>query len=206
MGVGRMPDVGIDDLYRKAHDDMKFNADKAWETVKFHITLSSTLVTVTIGLFGFVNSLSVHAAIKTALTGALVLFPIIMLRIISVGKSNFERECSRMYEAIATVMKIEEKLPSREKLNSQNVLFGEDKFIPKRYEEERKKKNWKDTDEFIKDMLTGSHDNFYRNMRRIFPVFAIVSYFLLAMVSVSFLILLTSLAATFLAFLVVLLL
>ena len=178
-----MSNLELLELYKKAQDDKKFNADKAWETIKFRTTILSTFITVTLGLLSLINSLGINAVLKSFLTAVLVIFPVIMLEIISVGETNFKRECERMYEAITIMMKIEDTFPSRGELNQHNRFPDEDKYLPRRYEEEREEMgNWKNTEEYVNDMLSSPH-HFYRNMKRIFPIFRDVSYFLLSIIS-----------------------
>lgn len=176
-----MSGITLADIYKREHDSQLFLAERAWETIKFHITLSLTLITVTLGLFGLINSLGEPEIIRTVLIGALVLFPYIMFRIVSIGEENFQRECNRMYEAIAVLMKIEEKFDLRGELSEKNHFFREPRCTPLRYDEK-----WETTEKFVDDMMEGTRDNFYTNMRRIFPIFRIVSYILISIISISF--------------------
>jgi len=176
-----VPIIEVVDLYKKAQEDTKFNADKGWETVKFSATLSSTLITVTLGLLGVINYLAISPFVKAFLTGTLVIFPIMMGKIIGVAQKNFERECERMYEAIATLMKIEEELPQRVNLNKAIHFREEPTYINPRWNENKYSK----TDAYIKDMMLKS-DKFHSSIKPIFSIFRIISNVLLGIVSFIF--------------------
>jgi len=41
-----MTNIEVVDLYKKTQEDQKFNAEKAWETIKFSVTVFSTLISI----------------------------------------------------------------------------------------------------------------------------------------------------------------
>lgn len=174
-----MPSIEIGDLYTKAQDDLKFNGDKAWETIKFCVTLSSTLITVTVGLLGAINYLAIDGVIKAFLIVALIPLIIMMKRLVDVTEKNFERECRRTYKNLAILMKIEDELPQRKDLSGNRNFKQETKYIPLEWE----KNQFLTTEAYVTAMMQGK-DKFYSNMRPIFPIFRRVSYVLLAIVSV----------------------
>ena len=75
-----------------------------------------------VGLLGAINYLSITPVVKVFLMAALIAFPIINLRIVSVTENNFRRECKRMYAALAIVMKIENMLPNRKELDQRRFF------------------------------------------------------------------------------------
>ena len=100
-------------LYKKVYDDKVLFAEKAWETIKFHTLLSSSLISITVGaLVGIHTSktfLDLEPINKVILTAFFFILPLIMNRIVKIGFTNFRRECNRMYEQSAVLMKLEEK-------------------------------------------------------------------------------------------------
>jgi hypothetical protein len=173
------PRIEIVNLYTKAYDDQKSHADNAWETIKFNITLSSTLITVTLSLLGAINYLAINAVVKAFLTGALILFPIIMKEIVDVGEKNFKRECKRMCEATAILMKIEEEFPQRKGLSENNHFYKDDKYTPRKWDSIK----YPTTEKYIEAMMQ-TRDTFYSSMRPIFPIFRCLSYLLLSIIGI----------------------
>ena len=173
--------IELSDLYTKAQDDLKYNGDKAWETIKLCITLSSMLITVILGLLEVINYFSINFSVKVILILALIIFPIMMIKIVDVSSKNFYRECSRMYENVTILMKIEDELPQRRDL-SDNRNFKEEKdYIPKRWKEIRFPK----TDAFVDFMMDDKKkDKFYSNMKPIFSILKIFSYVLLSIICI----------------------
>lgn len=181
-----MPSIEIVDLYKKAQDDAKFNADKAWETIKFCTTVSSTLITVAVSLLGAINFLAIGLVVKALLTGTLILFPMMIMKIVHVAEENFQRECNRMYESIAILMKIEEELPKRIHLNRDSHFTDENRYTPSKWDE----KKYPTTGKFIEAMMNES-DKFHSSMRPVFSVLRLASYVLLSIVSFIFLVTIT---------------
>jgi hypothetical protein len=176
--------IELGDLYAKAQDDLKFNGDKAWETIKLCITLSSMLITVILGLLGAINYFSINFFVKVLLIVALIPFPIMMKMIVDFLSKNFERECSRMYENMTILMKIEDELPERKDLSDSRNFMKETKYIPLKWEKdyispEGKKNLFPNTEEFVKAMKQ-EKGKFYSNMRPIFSILRVFSYLLLS--------------------------
>jgi hypothetical protein len=181
-----MPTITIADLYKKAQDDAKFNADKAWETIKFCTTISSTLIAVTVSLLGAINApaLAIDLPIKALLTFILIIFPIMVVKIADLTEKNFKRECDRMYESIAILMKIEEELPERR--SNQKIHFsGEKTYTPQKWNDE--KYRFPCTKQYTESMMKSS-DKFHSSMRPVFSILRYVSYALLLTVFLIFLV------------------
>lgn len=83
-----MSSLDIDSFYKKTQDDKKFNADKAWETVKFCVTFCSTLITASVGLLGVINFLVQDVIVKAFLILAVLPLPLLMLRTIRTSKKT----------------------------------------------------------------------------------------------------------------------
>ena len=167
--------IELADLYAKAQDDLKFNGDKGWETIKLCITLSSTLITVILGLLGAINYLPINFFVKALLIVALIPLPIMMKIIVDVSKKNFHRECRRMYENMTILMKIEDELPERKDLSDNRNFKEETKYLPNEWEN----KPFPNTKAFVTAMMQGK-DKFYSNMRPIFSILRVFSYLLLS--------------------------
>lgn len=177
-----MPSIEIGDLYRKAQDDVKFNGDKGWETIKFCLTLSSTLITLTVSLLGAINYLSINVVVKAFLTLSLILIMVMMKKLVDVTEKNFDRECRRMYENIAILMKIEDELPQRRDLRDNRNFKEEKEYIP----DEWKKNQFLNTKAYVDAMMDGKKkDKFYSNMRPIFPIFRGLSYVVTAIIIIT---------------------
>lgn len=179
--------IKLSDLYVKAQDDLKFNGDKAWESIKLCITLSSTLITVTLGLLGAINYLSINFFIKALLIGGLIIFPIMMKRIVNVSAKNFERECRRMYENMTILMKIEDELPERKDLSDSRNFKEETTYIPPEWKENNL---FPTTDAYVKATMQRK-DRFYSNMRPIFSILRVFSNVLLSITCVIVIIVIT---------------
>ncbi len=178
--------IELSDLYAKAQDDLKYNGDKAWESIKLCITLFSTLITVTLGLLGAINYLPVGFFVKASLIVTLIIFPIMLIIIVDFLSKNFHRECRRMYENATILMKIEDELPQRKDLSDSRNFMNETKYIPYRWEKdyispEEGKNLFSDTEDFVNKMMQ-KKDALYSNMKPIFSFFRVFSYVLLAII------------------------
>ena len=169
-----MSRVQISDLYAKAQDDLKFNGDKAWESIKLSFTLSSALTTVIVSLLGFINYLSIDVIAKTLFMLIPILVAIIMKKFVDVTEKNFKRECRRMYENMAILMKIEDELPKRKDKSDDRNFKDETKYIPPEWE----KSKFSNTKQYVDEMMK-QNDRFYSDMRPIFPTLRKVSYALM---------------------------
>lgn len=169
------------ELYKKTNAERKIFAEKAWETIKIHIVLLSSLISITIGTLAVTHTSEIFLTLldekmKFLLNASLLILPIIMLRIIRTARLNFKRECKRMYEQISIIMKLEEKMGFLEE-RTENKQFKDDKgYFPKRYYDK-----WDNSEKFVKDMMKRK-DTIYRNMRQIFSIFEIISYVLISLV------------------------
>jgi len=171
------------EFYKKTHNDKKFFAEKAWETIKLHILLSSSLISITIGTLALMHTSEVFLGFgtneKSMLIAPLFILPFTMASILYIGSRNFDRECRRMYEQASIMMKLEEKFGfSVEEREEERKQFLEDKtYVPERYSE----KIWNSSSEFIKDVMSAK-DTLHGNMRRIFDIFFWVSVLLMILI------------------------
>ena len=168
------------EFYQRVNDSRQFYAEKAWETIKFHILLSSSLISVSLGTIALLHTsevfLKMTGGMRAVLILPILLLPLAMYEIIRVGNRNFDRECNRMYEQAAIIMKLEEKFGfTSEKRNKEkiNQITEEEKYLPPRYNE----KKWLTTKAYIDDMMSccQKKDNLYCNMRVIFRLFKYAS-------------------------------
>jgi hypothetical protein len=171
--------IELSDLYAKAQDDLKLNADKAWESIKLCITLSSLLITVVLGLLEAITYFSTNFPVKIVLIFALVPFPILMIKTVDFLSKNFKRECRRMYENITILMKIEDELPQRRDLGDTGNFNKEKEYFP----DEWKKIKFLDTKEYV-DTMMQRKDKFYSNMKPLFSVLYACSYVLLSAICI----------------------
>jgi hypothetical protein len=181
-----MANVRWDELYQKVLKEKHFFADKAWETIKFHTILSSSLISITIGaLVGLHTSetfLELSIWKRLILLSILFILPYTMKKIIAIGFSNFERECERMYENSTILMKLEEKLGFfQEREKKEKLTLPQDKtYISPRSFEDKAEKQWKTTKDFTRDMLNcvENKKNLYCNMKKIFELFSRAAWIL----------------------------
>ncbi len=183
-----MSNITKRELYSKAQDDLKFNGDKAWETIKFTVTLASAIIAAIVGLIGVVYSLT-DVVSKSVLLIALIFVAFTLNKIVDFAEKNFERECRRMYENMTILMKLENELPPR---GNKSNFEREDYYIP----EEWRKEQYSDTNDFVKKMMQG-RDRFYSNMKPLFTYLRRLSYILMVIV---FFILIYTVASAWVSF------
>ena len=67
------------EFYKKVHDDKQFFAEKGWESIKLHIPLAASLISITVGALVAVHTsksfLDLNNYARFILTGSLVLLP-----------------------------------------------------------------------------------------------------------------------------------
>jgi len=168
------------EFYKRICVEKNFFADKAWETLKFHTILSSSLISITIGTLVLMQTSEtfhkLNLVMRGGLTLSLIFLPVIMFFIIRTGSKNFERECRRMYEILAILIKLEEDFHFRERrpIKEDDLLKSafskEAEYIPERW-----KGTWGTTKEFIDRMIKCEKDSLYGIMNRIFLIFKVVS-------------------------------
>jgi len=173
------------EFYKKAHDDKIFFAEKAWESIKFHILLASSLISITVGALIAMHTsrdfLQLYNHTRAIFTLFLIILPFTMVLILQIGLKNFKRECKRMYEQSAILMKLERRFgfdQKRTEEEKKEVFFEEDTYNPRRYYEKR----WNLTSSFINDMLSCCKENLYCIMNRIFKIFIVISIGLMVLI------------------------
>ena len=165
-------------LYNKAYDAKKFLAEKAWESVRFHSVLLSSLISVTIGALVLTNTsevflTSLNGLARALLTLSLVILPFTMLRLVQRGVTNFERECRRMYEQVSVLIKLEEKFGFFKDRTEKEQFPEETGYFPPRYYQK-----WTSSADFIKSVMS-QKDSLYGHMGPIFDIFKVSSYALM---------------------------
>jgi hypothetical protein len=171
------------EFYKKVHDDKKFFAEKGWESIKFHILLASSLISITVGALIAVHTSDVFLGLynytRAIFTGFLIILPITMFLVLRIGLKNFKRECKRMYEQASILMKLEERFDfSGERTEKKKEFLKEKMYNPPRYYETK----WNLTSSFIDDMLSCCKENFYCTMSRIFKTFMGISIGLIILI------------------------
>jgi len=180
--------------YRQVKKARTFYAEKAWETIKFHILLSSSLISITVGAIALMHTSDVfinHGLLwKVLLVAMLSILPFTMLEILRVGSANFERECRRMCEQNSIIMKLEERFDLRAERTEREFpeseihavwgkQFPEDKtYVPERYLQK-----WNSSCEFVEWYMNPDRsDTFYGIMNRVFRIFNLASYGLIMII------------------------
>lgn len=100
-----------------------------------------------------------------------------MFFILIVGNKNFKRECERIYEQIAILIKLEDKFGLYRNLKSELNIIKDKNIFPKRYFKNDQEKGWNTTEDFIEYMM-GRKNTLYSNMRNIFRIFFLIAIIL----------------------------
>ena len=156
------------EFYKKVYNEKQFFSDKAWKTIEFHILLSSSLISITIGALVLIYTSHIDKLIRVVLTSSLLFLPSTMFLILRVGSRNFRRECDRMYQMVWILKELEK----REKDFSEEETYNLGRY----YEETQNKTH------FVKDMLC-RQDKFYSIMNNIFCIFQIISCLLIGFIT-----------------------
>ncbi len=176
------------ELYKKTIKSQQFFAEKGWESIKFHILLSSSLVSITIGALVAMHTSSAFNELGYGARGLLVLIlvvlPSLMIAIIELGYKNFVRECKRMYEQSSIFLKLEEKLGFWEDRDEdkRKGFPNEEKYFPDRYREYFTNEEWSNSEDFIKDIMSRK-DTLFGIMKKIFIIFEDIGLILIVIIS-----------------------
>jgi hypothetical protein len=179
------------ELYKEMHNTIRETSKREWETVKFYTTIFLALLAATATLI--VYSKSISSIIPKIF---ILILPSYMLIISIIGLRNYKRECRRIWERMASIAKIEEKLSFRIPRDKNCEVFKDDKFyIPKDHIEIDKKINGeKTTENFVNQLLkwrsplarpSGSS---YSNHLLLFVSYMGISIFLIILLIISILI------------------
>jgi len=159
-------------FYEKVYEEKNLFAEKAWETIKLNITLQSSLISITLGTLALLHTSEIFFRIETIprilLIGFLFVLPILMILIGNASSKNFKRECHRLYEQRAMMIKLEEDLGVRYRKHI-NQFSEEETYLPK----ELLKEQYKFTKDFVKEMLKSERlsiknriENFFIEMKK----------------------------------------
>lgn len=153
------------EIYDKNFQMFRENAKYSWEMIKFYTTLSSTIITVILGLvsvlFTSQDFLSMPIESKNIILFIPILLAILNIIILYVGYGNYKRECERLYERLGILMKLEQKLgfydAKRSDIDKSTIFKNDDLYIPNRW-----KKDWNyDSEKDFIDIMTSSERNSY---------------------------------------------
>ena len=166
-------DEKIIQLYKEMNEDRKDFSNREWETVKYITTIFAVLLTanITIITYFFPNYQGLWM---------FSFLPIFMFIISYYGLQNYRREYARLFERVATLMKIEEKIGFHKKRGNQNtrkVLKCDDYYLSKDFVECGR--NFDNTKEFVHEMIenppVGRYGNSYVLFRRMFILYMLIS-------------------------------
>ncbi len=136
------------ELYKEMRKEKIDFAVRIWETIKFFAYIFIALLTAYASLITFIGFEE---------TGKIIMISIVILPAMFIfsflGLHNFKRECTRIFERIAIIKKIEEKLDffsKRDKKNDRILKYDEYYLSDEMVELDRKIKNTKD---FITKMM-----------------------------------------------------
>jgi hypothetical protein len=150
-------------LFEEYDEDRRDFSDREWETIKFFTTVFAALLTATIAIIKllFQNYEGLWMFIP---------LPFFMFVISYIGLRNFKRECARLFERVATLMKIEEKIGFHDKRNNRRrlVLKCDEYYLSKSFIEIGKK--YDNTKEFVDEMIKNPPEGRYGNTYKIFKI------------------------------------
>ena len=160
-------------LYKEMNADRKDFSDREWETVKFITSLFGIFLAATITIITYLYP-------NYEILWIFSFLPIFMFGISYYGLRNFKRECARLFERIATLMKIEEQIgfhKERVEYKNRKVLKCDDYYLPTEFVNSGKK--YKCTEEFVRKMIEDPpkhrYGNSYVMFRRLFILYMIIS-------------------------------
>jgi len=162
------------------HSMFRENVKYSWEMVKFYTTLCSTLLMILFAFFGVLFSNEVFLMLNNQIKIWILIIPIFLSSFIFVisyiGRENFTRECNRLYEQLAIVMKLESRMGLHDNLRNikekEDLFKNDDHYIPNRW---RKEFNNKSEEDYVKEMMSENRDSFYTKSLVIFNAICIMS-------------------------------
>ncbi len=119
-------------LYSESAKSIQFVVDKIWSNAKFFTTLTSTLLTLTIGALakGWLDGPQKGQDSRAYLL--LLILPVMVILIGRIGTLNLEREYRRFLDWVSVRAKIQERLGLCNEISSK--LFPDDKYLlPSRF-------------------------------------------------------------------------
>ncbi len=180
------------DLFKEMGKNRRDYNDRLWATVKFITTIFIALVSVSLSLVSFlyINTNNDYKIIVNSAFNPLFLIPLMLISIAlfvsCLGWGNFKRENDRLYEILAILNKIENKLGFHKKINNKKTNFPDDKYIiPDAWVEIKKgiKKDIRTTKDFRDAMFDRStmreRGRFYFTFRWLFFVYIVISIILI---------------------------
>ena len=173
------------DLYKEMNADRRDFSDREWQTVKFITTLFGILLAATVTIITYLRN-------DQQILWLFSFLPIYMFIISYYGLDNYRREYARLFERVASLMKIEEKVGfhiERDNKKLRKVLKCDDYYLSKDFVEYGR--NFDNTKEFVREMIEnppkGRYGNSYVIFRRMFILYMSISILLLiVMLSLSY--------------------
>ena len=167
------------EYYKRTCDMFRENAKYSWEMIKFYTILCSSIITIIFGFLGAMLSSEIFniqpLIIQIVILGFSIIFPLMLLWIIKLGRNNFSRECRNMYEQLAILIKIERKLGlhTASRGDDERIIFKNDDY----YWPERWKDDWLLDSEksFVDRMISLTRKSYYSNSIKIFTMFNYIS-------------------------------
>ncbi len=162
-------------LFEEYEKDRRDFSNREWETIKFTTTVFGVFLTATITII-------IYLYPTHDILWMFVVLPIFMLAVTFVGYIDYKREYSRLFERVATLIKIEEKVGFHDERDTNRKVLLKDNFylsddfidIGKKYDT---------TKDFIKGVIKDESKkrggNSLRNMRIMFSLYALISIILI---------------------------
>jgi len=159
-------------IYSEVIQQAKFTIDKLWESVKFFTTITSALLTASIGGFIVITKEKLLDE-QIIIVFILIFIPIIIIAVSIIGILNSKREYLRFLTHVTILDKIQEKLGFYNEIKF--LVYPKDKFqLPEKFI----KNAYNSSEDFIKSAFKNKNSlRFYFKVLHI--IFIILSSFML---------------------------
>lgn len=119
-------------LYKEMGVNARFAVDKIWTNARFFTTLTSALITITVGAnISFIQGLS-KAEYNILVSLLASMLPVVIIVISIIAISNLKREYSRFLDWVVVADKLQEKLGLYNK--TEFIKYPNDKYLlPERF-------------------------------------------------------------------------
>jgi hypothetical protein len=143
-------------------------ADRGWESIKLFLLYATPLLvggaTVAITIYNFYRAVQLALLVRILYCFLLMTFPAAAGAISWITMDNFRRECRHMYEQIALLDKLSERLGLYDKRTGEIQLYKDDNYyVPDSW----RKNNYANAKAFVDDMLARK-DKFFGMMHYVF--------------------------------------
>jgi len=173
-------------FYRKTSELRIDFATRGWETIKAYLLISGIIVAAFSSIATIVPEIakSQSTLFRPFYYLSLFAFPMMIIIISYFFRANFYRECKRMYEQIAVLQLIEEKLGMYEERTTKVLFTRENHYVPEGWTQSK----YGTVNAFIKGQMKEKERfwGIYKNLFVVFPIlFTVLSVIVFILLSFS---------------------